>query len=179
MKKIIYFLPIILFIILGVFLFRGISLDPTEMPSALIDKPVPEFSLMAVDGKQKYTNADLRGEVTLLNVWATWCVSCRMEHPYLLKLSQQGVRIAGIDYKDDQLKALAWLQELGNPYAINIADQNGSLGLDLGVFGAPETFMVDRQGVIRYKRVGVIDERVWIDEMQPIYAALLKQSNLK
>lgn len=175
MKKMIYFLPVILFIILGIFLFRGISLDPSEMPSALIDKEVPTFSLLSIDGKQQYANADLRGEVTLLNVWATWCVSCRMEHPYLLKLSKEGVRIVGLDYKDDRSKALAWLQELGNPYALNIADTSGSLGLDLGVFGAPETFLLDSDGVIRYKRVGVIDERVWVDEIQPIYTALLKQ----
>lgn len=171
-KKIIYFLPVIFFIVLGVFLFRGISLDPSDMPSALIDKSVPIFSLPALAGDQQLSNTNLHGEVTLLNVWATWCVSCRMEHPYLLKLSQQGVRIAGLNYKDDNAKAVAWLHELGDPYVFTIADKTGNLGLDLGVFGAPETFLIDREGVIRYKRVGVIDERVWLEELQPIYQQL-------
>lgn len=175
MKKIVYFLPVILFVVLGLFLYRGISMDPSAMPSALIDKPLPAFSLQSLDGKQQHSEADLRGDVILLNVWATWCVSCRMEHPYLLKLSEQGLRIVGLDYKDDNSKALAWLQELGNPYSINMADKSGKLGLDLGVFGAPETFLVDRQGIIRYKRVGVIDEAVWTNEIQPIYEKLLKQ----
>jgi cytochrome c biogenesis protein CcmG, thiol:disulfide interchange protein DsbE len=175
MKKIIYFLPVILFILLGVFLFRGISLDPSEMPSALIDKPVPVFSLPSLDGSKLYSKHNLDGEVTLLNVWATWCVSCRMEHPYLLKLSGQGVHIVGLDYKDDKVKAQAWLQELGNPYALTIADKTGTLGLDLGVFGAPETFLLDRQGFIRYKRVGVIDETVWAKDIKPVYEKLLRQ----
>jgi cytochrome c biogenesis protein CcmG/thiol:disulfide interchange protein DsbE len=175
MKKIIYFLPVIFFVVLGVFLFRGIRLDPSVVPSALIDKPIPPFLLPALDGSKQLTELDLRDKVILVNVWATWCVSCRMEHPYLLKLSREGVHIAGLNYKDDNTKAMAWLQELGNPYTINIADQKGSLGLDLGVFGAPETFLIDRSGIIRYKRVGVIDEHIWLDEIEPIYKKLLGQ----
>lgn len=175
MKRIIYFLPIFIFVLLGIFLFRGIALDPSEIPSALIDKPIPVFSLPALESNRQLSDLDLRDNVSLVNIWATWCVSCRMEHPYLLKLSRDGVHIVGLNYKDDNTKALAWLQELGNPYAFNIVDKAGSLGLDLGVFGAPETFLVDRDGIVRYKRVGVIDERVWMDELQPIYAKLLDQ----
>jgi len=175
MKKVIYFLPIIIFVLLGIFLFRGISLDPAEMPSALIDKPVPVFSLPALGSTQKISDINLRGNITLLNVWATWCISCRMEHPYLIELSRQGVVIVGLNYKDDNDKALAWLHDLGNPYTMNIADNAGNLGLDLGVFGAPETFLIDRNGVIRYKRVGVIDERVWREEIKPLYEKLGSQ----
>ena len=172
MKKLVYFLPIILFIILGIFLFRGIQLDPSEMPSALIDKPLPTFLLPTLDGTKNISDLDVRGKVTLINVWATWCVSCRMEHPYLLELTKQGVHIIGLDYKDDDIKAKQWIKELGNPYALIIADKTGSLGLDLGVFGAPESFLLDKNGIIRYKRVGVIDERVWREEIQPVYETL-------
>jgi len=172
MKKLVYFLPIILFVILGIFLFRGIQLDPSEMPSALIDKPLPTFLLPTLDGTKNISDLDVRGKVTLINVWATWCVSCRMEHPYLLELTKQGVHIIGLDYKDDDIKAKQWIKELGNPYALIIADKTGSLGLDLGVFGAPESFLLDKNGIIRYKRVGVIDERVWREEIQPVYETL-------
>jgi cytochrome c biogenesis protein CcmG/thiol:disulfide interchange protein DsbE len=172
MKKWLYFLPIILFIILGIFLYRGIALDPSEMPSALIDKPVPAFSLADLQDGSVVTEKALQGRVTLLNVWATWCVSCRMEHPYLLELARRGVTIVGVDYKDDDAKAQDWLKELGNPYALTVIDKEGRLGLDLGVFGAPESFLVDKHGIIRYKRVGVIDERVWQTEIAPVYAKL-------
>jgi len=172
MKKIIYFLPVLLFVVLGVFLFRGIQLDPSDMPSALMDKPVPAFSLPNLDNTHHISDLDIRGQVTLINVWATWCVSCRMEHPYLIQLASQGVHILGLNYKDDDSKAKTWIRELGNPYADIISDKTGSLGLDLGVFGAPESFLIDKNGIIRYKRVGVIDERVWREEIQPVYAKL-------
>ena len=105
-------------------------------------------------------------------MWATWCVSCRVEHPYLQQLADQGVPIYGINYKDEDAAALRWLQELGDPYIANIADHQGSLGLDLGVYGAPETYLVDAEGVIRYRHVGVVDERVWTTILQPLYAEL-------
>jgi len=128
--------------------------------------------LPALDGTRKISDLDIRGQVTLINVWATWCVSCRMEHPYLIELAQQGVHIIGLNYKDDDNKAKQWIKELGNPYALIISDKAGSLGLDLGVFGAPESFLLDKNGIIRYKRVGVIDERVWREELQPVYEKL-------
>ena len=172
MKKFLYFLPVLLFMVLGIFLFRGIQMDPSEMPSALIGKPVPAFSLPTLAGDKKISDLDLRGQVTLINVWATWCVSCRMEHPYLITLAQNGLRIVGLDYKDDDQQAKQWIQQLGNPYALVITDKTGGLGLDLGVFGAPESFLLDKNGIIRYKRVGVIDERVWREEIQPVYDTL-------
>jgi cytochrome c biogenesis protein CcmG/thiol:disulfide interchange protein DsbE len=166
------FAPLLLFVVLAVFLFRGLSLDPKEMPSALIDRPLPEFSLPSLGQERLLSRNNVVGKVALFNVWATWCVSCRVEHPYLHLLAKQGVPIYGINYKDDDIDALRWLEELGNPYVANIADREGTLGLDLGVYGAPETYLVDAAGVIRYRHVGVIDERVWQTVLQPLYDEL-------
>ncbi|PLW67396.1 DsbE family thiol:disulfide interchange protein [Pseudohalioglobus lutimaris] len=166
------FIPLILFGVLALFLLRGLSLDPKELPSALIDKPFPAFSLPALGTEQMLNQDAVSGRVALFNVWATWCVSCRVEHPYLTELAQQGVAIYGINYKDEDAAALQWLQQLGDPYIANIADREGTLGLDLGVYGAPETYLVDAQGVVRYRHVGVVDERVWTTLLQPIYAQL-------
>lgn len=163
------FLPLALFIALAAFLYRGLALDPKEMPSALIDQPLPAFSLDNLTDGRALTRGDVIGEVSLLNVWATWCISCRVEHPYLQKLADEGVVIIGVNYKDEDRAALAWLQDLGDPYRFNIVDNEGTLGLDLGVYGAPETYVVDAQGVIRYRHVGVIDERVWSGTLGPVY----------
>ncbi|MEP5569970.1 MAG: DsbE family thiol:disulfide interchange protein [Halioglobus sp.] len=166
------FFPLILFIVLAIFLVRGLSLDPKELPSALIDKPFPEFSLPALGSAQTLDKAAVSGQVALFNVWATWCVSCRVEHPYLTELAKQGVAIYGINYKDEDTAALGWLDELGDPYIASIADRDGTLGLDLGVYGAPETYLVDAQGLVRYRHVGVVNERVWSNTLQPIYEQL-------
>jgi cytochrome c biogenesis protein CcmG, thiol:disulfide interchange protein DsbE len=166
------FLPLIIFVLLAVFLFRGLQLDPRELPSALIDRPLPEFSLKRLDNGEDLTRADVIGEVALFNVWATWCVSCRVEHPYLQQLADQGVPIYGINYKDEDRAAARWLTELGDPYRLNIVDNEGSLGVNLGVYGAPETYIVDAAGVIRYRHVGVVNERVWSTVLQPIYQEL-------
>jgi cytochrome c biogenesis protein CcmG, thiol:disulfide interchange protein DsbE len=166
------FLPLIIFVLLAVFLFRGLQLDPRELPSALIDRPLPEFSLKRLDNGEDLTRADVVGEVALFNVWATWCVSCRVEHPYLQQLADQGVPIYGINYKDEDRAAARWLTELGDPYRLNIVDNEGSLGVNLGVYGAPETYIVDAAGVIRYRHVGVVNERVWSTVLQPIYQEL-------
>ena len=163
------FLPLILFAVLALFLFRGLELDPRELPSALIDRPLPEFTLPALGEARQLTRADVTGEVALFNVWATWCVSCRVEHPYLQQLADLGVRIYGVNYKDEDDAALRWLMELGDPYLANIADNEGSLGLDLGVYGAPETYLVDAGGIVRYRHVGVVDERVWQEVLEPLY----------
>lgn len=168
------FVPLALFAVLALFLFRGLALDPKAMPSALIDRRLPEFSLAALGGDQLLSRADVTGEVALLNVWATWCISCRVEHPYLHQLSERGIPIYGINYKDDDTDALRWLDELGNPYVANIADREGTLGLDLGVYGAPETYLVDAAGIIRYRHVGVVDERVWQTVLEPLYSELTK-----
>jgi cytochrome c biogenesis protein CcmG, thiol:disulfide interchange protein DsbE len=163
------FLPLILFVVLALFLFRGLSLDPRELPSALIDKPFPAFSLPALGDARQLDRSLLDGEVSLVNVWATWCISCRVEHPYLRQLADAGVNIIGVNYKDEPDAAREWLAQLGDPYRVNIVDSEGSLGLDLGVYGAPETYLVDARGVIRYRHVGVIDERVWREVLEPLY----------
>jgi cytochrome c biogenesis protein CcmG/thiol:disulfide interchange protein DsbE len=166
------FIPLVLFAILALFLFRGLGLDPNEMPSALIDQPLPEFSLPELGGASNLSRADVIGQVGLLNVWATWCVACRVEHPYLLELAGQGVPIFGLNYKDDDRGASEWLVELGNPYELNIVDREGTLGLDLGVYGAPETYLLDAQGVIRFRHVGIVDQNVWATILQPLYQSL-------
>jgi cytochrome c biogenesis protein CcmG/thiol:disulfide interchange protein DsbE len=171
------FLPLILFTLLAMTLFRGLSLDPTAMPSALIDRPLPAFALPALGDNSTLSPANLQGEVALLNVWATWCVSCRVEHPYLKQLADQGIPIYGLNYKDDDAQALRWLTDLGNPYRFNIADREGTLGLDLGVYGAPETYLLDASGVVRYRHVGVVDETAWRTILEPLYTELVKAHN--
>lgn len=171
------FLPLILFAVMAAFLFRGLSLDPQSMPSALIDRPLPEFTLPALGEDRTLSRGDLLGQVALLNVWATWCVSCRVEHPFLQQIADSGVPIYGVNYKDEDAAALRWLQELGNPYRANIADHEGGLGLDLGVYGAPETYLLDAAGVIRYRHVGVVDERVWQTVLEPLYLELTAQGS--
>ena len=169
------FLPLLIFVVMSVFLFRGLSLDPQALPSALIDQPVPEFSLPVLGQERLIQRQDILGEPALLNVWATWCVSCRVEHPYLVQIGESGVPIYGINYKDEDAAAQRWLTELGNPYRANIVDREGTLGLDLGVYGAPETYLVDVNGVVRYRHVGVVDERVWQTILRPLYQQLIAE----
>lgn len=167
------FIPLAVFLVMAIFFWRGLSLDPTELPSALIDKSFPEFQLPRLIGESATTTReDLLGEVTLVNVWATWCVACKVEHPFLNKLAQSGVRIIGINYKDESTAAKQWLTDLGNPYQWNIVDQDGRLGVDLGVFGAPETYVLDPEGFIRYKHVGIVDQRAWDEKFVPVISGL-------
>ncbi len=166
------FLPLFLFALLALVLFRGLFLDPSEMPSALIDRPLPAFNLPALGGGQQLSRDDVTGQVALLNVWATWCVSCRVEHPYLRELADAGIPIYGLNYKDSDVAARDWLDELGDPYRLNIADREGTLGLDLGVYGAPETYLLDARGVVRYRHVGVVNEEIWREVLQPLYLEL-------
>ncbi len=176
MQKLKLFLPLIIFVVLALLLLRGLDRDPSAMPSALIDRPVPSFRLPDLaEGDRVFTEALLSGQPALLNVWATWCPSCRFEHPFLLQLAAQGVRIVGLNYKDETTPAREWLTRLGDPYIAIIEDREGSLGLDLGVYGAPETYLVDANGIIRYKHVGVVNERVWAD-LGPRYSSLLKNA---
>jgi cytochrome c biogenesis protein CcmG/thiol:disulfide interchange protein DsbE len=171
------FLPLILFAMLAITLFRGLGLDPSEMPSALLDRPLPAFSLPGLGQTRLLSQADLKGQPALLNVWATWCISCRVEHPYLKQLAERGIPIFGINYKDDDSAAQRWLDELGNPYIFNIADREGTLGLDMGVYGAPETYLLDGNGVVRYRHVGVVDAKVWQTILEPRYLELDKGSS--
>lgn len=165
------FLPLFLFTVLALFLFRGLSLDPRELPSALVDKPLPAFTLTDLKGQTR-TREDIVGQVSLVNVWATWCPSCRVEHPYLQTLAASGVRLFGINYKDEDGPARQWLEDLGDPYQFSVADREGTLGLDMGVYGAPETYLIDAAGIVRYRHVGVVDERVWSTILAPRYHTL-------
>ena len=165
MRRWMMLLPLAVFLGVAVFLYRGLYLDPAELPSALIDKPFPEFSLRDVQSDRIITRADLLGKPALVNIWGTWCVACRVEHPVLNKLAQQGVVIYGVNYKDINADALKWLKDFHNPYQLNIRDDEGSLGLNLGVYGAPETFLIDSKGNLRHKFVGVVDETVWREKL--------------
>lgn len=176
MKRLLMLLPLAIFLVVAVFLYRGLFLDPTELPSALIGKPLPSFSLPSVEDPQRLITADdIKGKPALVNVWATWCVACKVEHPVLNQLAKQGVTIYGVNYKDDNAAAQKWLREFHDPYQLNISDAQGTLGLDLGVYGAPETFIVDKQGIIRHKYVGVIDERVWREQIAALYQELVEE----
>lgn len=178
MNRIALFIPLVVFAVLSLFLFKGLDRDPTELPSALVGEPFPAFVLPSLSNEQKLlTERDLDSKVVLVNVWATWCFACRIEHPMLNQLAAEGVRIIGLNYKDQNDKALQWLEQRGNPYLFNIVDAEGSLGFDLGVTGAPETYLVDAQGIIRYRRVGVVDQRIWDDEISSLYQQLVGEAN--
>ena len=170
------FLPLAIFLALCLMFYIALFRDNRgELPSALLDNPLPEFTLSTVKKPdQSITRADLLGKVALINVWATWCPACRVEHPYLVQLANQGVPIFGVNYKDDPAAARKWLKELQDPYRFSINDQSGSLGIDLGVYGAPETYLIDHLGVIRYKHVGIVDDNVWRNDLEPRYRSLLE-----
>ena len=171
-RRLLLLLPLLLFLLLGGFLLRGLQLDPQALPSALIDQPLPEFKLPRLGSDAPVDRAEVVGDISLFNVWATWCASCRVEHPFLMQLAASGVPIYGINYKDVDADALTWLKQLGDPYRVNIVDAEGSLGLDLGVYGAPETYLVDSNGIIRYRHVGVVNQQVWDEILLPIVQEL-------
>ncbi len=170
-------LPLIAFLLLVVFLLRGLFSDPTELSSALVGKPVPAFSVPDIyDTSVIYSEQVLKGRPLLLNVWATWCPTCRAEHAYLNQLAAQGVYIVGLNYKDDsRSKALNWLTTLGDPYQLNLFDASGRVAIEFGVYGAPETFVIDAQGRIRYRHVGDVNERVWQQVLGPLYSELMRE----
>jgi cytochrome c biogenesis protein CcmG/thiol:disulfide interchange protein DsbE len=162
-------LPLVLFIGLVLFLFLGLRHDPHEIPSPLINKPAPAFQLKQLhDPNQTFSAQDMRGKVWLLNFWGTWCVACREEHPLLIQYAKtNAVPIYGVDYKDERSTALQLLEDEGNPYTLTASDPEGRLSIDYGVYGAPETFLIDRDGVIRYKQIGPITEDAWQKEILP------------
>lgn len=173
------FLPLIVF--LGLIVAFVVQLnwnanghDPKALESALVGKSVPDFSLESVHRADKtLDNSVLKtGRPRLLNVWATWCPTCYAEHQYLTELAKQGIEIVGVDYKDEREKALKFLANYGDPYKAIIYDPKGSLGLDLGVYGAPETFIVDGNGVIHYRHAGDVNVKVWNEVLKPIYQKL-------
>ncbi len=169
MKALRYLIPLAIFAVLVLFLWRGLSLNPREVPSPLIDKPAPSFVLPQLHEPDKTLRKDeLAGKVWLLNVWASWCPSCRDEHPVLIDIAKSGiVPIYGLNYKDQRDDALAWLKRFGNPYVASGSDLEGRVAIDFGVYGAPETFLIDRQGRIRYKHIGPVTPKVWAETLLP------------
>jgi cytochrome c biogenesis protein CcmG/thiol:disulfide interchange protein DsbE len=160
---------ILLFVVLVGFLARGLFLNPREVPSPFIGKPAPAFTLPTVaDPSRSIGTEQMRDRVALVNVWASWCVSCRAEHPLLVDLARRGVvPIYGLNYKDTRVDAQRWLASLGNPYTASAFDEDGRVGIEWGVYGVPETFVVDRQGIIRHKHTGPITEEVWEKTLWP------------
>jgi cytochrome c biogenesis protein CcmG/thiol:disulfide interchange protein DsbE len=172
MKK--YAVVLALFAAIGVLLWVGLSLDPRKIPSPLVGKPLPAFQLATVaDAKRTVTRDSLTGRVYLLNVWASWCVACRQEHPLLNQLaSTKAVPIIGLNYKDRREDAAAWLGSLGNPYEMSLSDLDGRIGVELGVYGVPETFVIDRAGIIQYKQIGPITPEIWRETLEPLVRKL-------
>ncbi|MCI7353339.1 MAG: DsbE family thiol:disulfide interchange protein [[Actinobacillus] rossii] len=175
------FLPLIVFLVLIIAFFVQLQRnakgdDPKALESALVGKPVPAKILTDLfDENKSYHNEIFQqGKPILLNVWATWCPTCYAEHQYLNELANQGVTIIGIDYKDKTDKAIKWLKDLKNPYQIVLKDEKGAFGLDLGVYGAPETFIVDGKGIIHYRHAGDVNAKVWQEKLKPIYDKLME-----
>ena len=176
-----YLIPLGLFLVLVVFLAIGLGRDPREVPSPLINKAAPTFRLPQLkDPNKTFSAEDMRGKVWVLNVWASWCVSCRDEHPLLLEYAKSGaVPIYGLNWKDRREDALAWLDELGDPYVVNAADIDGRVAIDYGVYGAPETYLIDQNGVIRHKHVGPVTRDVWTDKFMPLVQQLNREGAAK
>ena len=173
MKRFWFLIPLAAFLALAVILAVGLKRDPREVPSPLIGKPAPQFALPRLDDASKTIRLEeMRGKVWILNVWASWCVACREEHPLLMAFAKKGlVPIYGLDYKDERADATAWLARFGNPYDASIVDADGRVGIDFGVYGVPETFVIDRDGVIRLKHIGPLTPDVLATKIEP----LLKQ----
>jgi len=176
MTRLKFFVPVLFFVALGGILWQGLYLDSRTLPSMLIDKQMPEFALGTVSGEE-VTNKDLPGQIFLLNVWGSYCLPCLVEHPTFMRLSEEGeIPVVGINYKDRNELAKDWLSTNGNPFTYSIQDEDGRFGIDLGVYGAPETYLVDSEGVIRYRHVSVLDEAVWQQEFLPAIAELRAES---
>jgi cytochrome c biogenesis protein CcmG/thiol:disulfide interchange protein DsbE len=169
-------IPLGLFILLVAFLAIGLRHDPHEVPSPLINKAAPAFQLPQLsDPSRKFSAQEMHGKVWLLNVWASWCVTCRDEHPLLLQYERSGaLPIYGLNYKDKREDALSWLGELGDPYVLSVSDTDGRVGIDYGVYGAPETYLIDRDGIIRFKQIGPVTPEVWQKTILPLAQQLNK-----
>ncbi|NWG86600.1 MAG: DsbE family thiol:disulfide interchange protein [Hydrogenophilaceae bacterium] len=168
------FIPFIVFVVLAVFFYVGLSLNPREVPSPLIGKPAPAFEQPQLfEPAKTFAPKDMQGQVWLFNVWASWCVACREEHPYLVELAQaKRLPIVGLNYKDQPDAAKGWLAQLGNPYTLSVVDPEGKIGIDYGVYGVPETYLIDRTGLIRYKHVGPVTQEAWQEKFEPLLKEL-------
>lgn len=160
-------IPLLVFAILVIFLWRGLSLEPRKLPSMQVGKLLPSFHLSALEGGQMFTPEILKGQVALLNVWASWCEACVEEQVFLMRLARQDVPIYGLNYKDNTVNAQRWLNEWGNPYQAVGEDKDGRVAIDLGVYGAPETFLIDKKGIIRYRHIGILNEKTWKSAFLP------------
>ncbi|MDP1559718.1 MAG: DsbE family thiol:disulfide interchange protein [Nitrosomonas sp.] len=173
-----FMLPLVAFLIMVVFLFVGLSLNPRQVPSPLIDKPAPVFELRQLhEPEKKLSSQDNLGKVWLLNVWASWCVACRDEHPLLVHVANAGiVPIYGLNYKDERDTAIQWLRQFGDPYTVSIVDPDGRVGIDYGVYGVPETYVIDKQGIIRHKQIGPVTVKSLQETILPLVKELQGQS---
>ena len=172
-----YLLPLVVFLIMVGFLFAGLGLNPRQVPSPLIDKPAPVFQLQQLHDPEKILSSeDNIGKVWLLNVWASWCVACRDEHPLLVQLANAGiVPVYGLNYKDERSTALQWLKNFGDPYAVSVVDPEGRVGIDYGVYGVPETYVIDKQGIIRHKQIGPVTVKSMEETILPLVNELQSQ----
>ena len=166
-------IPVVLFVLLTVFFWRGLSLNPQELPSVQIGKVVPDFSVPQLqDPDLVFSSKALRNQVLLLNVWASWCSTCAQEHDFLVGLARKGIILYGLNYKDNPQDAGHWLAEWGNPYKEVGQDRDGAAAMELGVYGAPETFVIDKKGIIRYRHAGIINQDLWEKEILPLMRQL-------
>ena len=174
MKSLKFLIPMGIFLVLVLFLGAGLKLDPKEVPSPLIGKPAPTFALARLDDPaQMIRRDDLLGQVWMLNVWASWCVACREEHPLLVEFAKsKTLPIYGLNYKDQPAAGQKWLSDFGNPYQASLSDRDGRVGIDFGVYGVPETFIIDRQGVVRFKQIGPITPEVIRTKIEPLVRQL-------
>jgi cytochrome c biogenesis protein CcmG/thiol:disulfide interchange protein DsbE len=174
-----HLIPLGIFLALAILLGVGLTLDPREVPSPFIDKPAPAFNLPQLhDTTLNLTPEDMKGQVWLLNVWASWCVSCRAEHKVITALANtREVNIIGLNYKDQRDDALLWLKQFGDPYAASLSDLNGRTGIDYGVYGVPETFVIDQQGIIRYKQIGPVTDQAVAETILPLIRKLKGQAS--
>ena len=174
MKALGFAIPLAIFVALAIFFAVGLTRDPREVPSPFIDKPAPSFKLEQLhEASRAFAPEDMKGKVWLLNVWASWCVSCRVEHPLLVEMAKKNVvPIVGLNYKDKRDEGLQWLRKHGDPYSLSAYDVDGKVGIDYGVYGVPETFVIDKEGRIRYKQIGPITPEALQNEILPLIAKL-------
>ena len=170
-----YLLPLVVFLAMAGFLYVGLGLNPNDVPSPLVNKPAPQFELSQLHAtQQRVSGSDMLGKVWLLNVWASWCVACRQEHPLLMQLARTGeVPIVGLNYKDGRSVAIKWLEDFGDPYVVSGFDEDGRVGVDFGVYGVPETYVIDKEGIIRHKHIGPIG----LDALQTDILPLVRELN--
>ena len=169
-------LPLVALVGLCIVFFQSLGFSPRNvLPSAMLAKPLPEFSLPELSSGIQATHLDMPKEAFLLNVWATWCFPCREEHPVLMSIAESGINIVGLNYKDEDAKAVTWLNTIGDPYQLNLVDRTGDYGVELGVYGVPATYIVDQNGVIRYKHIGPITDEDWEQKLSDIFLSLAKK----